>query len=175
MEMGMARNTAKNRFRVEGVQQTKNMVAFAKGIEKKLNELVNEGYDVEVHPREQGMLLIGSLQDPVSSSEGASEREPEREMQMHVHRSELSFGAVLLFHRFMESCEQGPGRAFAEDALKKAGTLVRGYNAHQLNAVIGELEKEATTHEKDCRGCALPGLLRAVASAVKETTKHQIQ
>src|SRR6202042_1614536 len=54
----------KKRVRVVGINRGRDMALYAKKLEKAINELTEEGYEVSPHEQRNGMLLMGTLRSP---------------------------------------------------------------------------------------------------------------
>jgi hypothetical protein len=172
----------KKRMRVEGIQYHPSMEQYAEDVEKKMLALIDDGYSMEIHEQDDGMLLVGVLRREEESGEHPFLRfmkglQARAAGPRYIHLGERSSELFERFETILDATHNL--KAFAEEAKKNATILVAGFNVEEITTSVAEFEKEAEAHPTMCGRpaghCILPDALRTAATILKDTAKTQLQ
>jgi hypothetical protein len=173
----VTKSEKKKLFRIEGVNYTKNLGADARKIETFMNDMVEDGYRVQINEEKHGILLIGQL---MKESEASPLVDLVAQLNAMQERGKQGSRSSELVEKFRVLLHDDPDiPAFTARAKEKAASFIRGFNADELSKVVSDLEKAAAEHDGDgnCKDddCNFSEFMRAIASVVKDAAKLQLQ
>jgi hypothetical protein len=166
----------KKRIRVIGINRGRDMALYAKKIEKAINELTEEGYEVSPHEQRNGMLLMGTLRSPSSLPAD----HPLARLLNNAARIDMdesppwSPKTVAIVGRFANVVrDEG---SFVKDTTKYAHECVKGYSMNDLEEVKGEIAKALEEHNKVCDSGDRRALFwTAVIGALTQVMQQNLQ
>lgn len=150
---------------------------YARKLEKALNFLVFEGYEItNIRDEPDGIIVLGEMKEKPSSTglldlllgpmEGVALKQP----SMSPPQSSKSPGLI------SQAIEANRVGMSDDKFVKKVVESLRGSSANELNRVADDFSMVADNHDKGHAddGCTFPALLRKVATSLREQAKAQI-
>lgn len=173
----------KKKIRVVGINRGKNLPAYAKKVEKAMNDLLADGYRVEPHEEPNGVLLMCTLK--------STEPEQEHPLARLLGGNPL----VLMAQRPTETSSTGWSprteeliKRFADEVtpetnfvleLQKPSVLRKctaGFSVPELETAKNEVSKAIEDHKPHCNGdCPRSRFWSAVVTAVTQVAQQNLQ
>lgn len=169
--------TTKKKYRIEGIEETA-IKDYAAKIAAAMNEMTDDGYNVQIIGQPHGALVFGTLQEPAPASPFM------RLLSLGLPQGDkaetLSPRTRELFARFSQSVPAHiePTRFPAEiGKLCSEGRLLSGFSAPELTQAADELEKDAEEHVATHSDptCVYPEFARQIAVAVRAVARNALQ
>lgn len=142
----------KKRIRVVGVNKGRNLELYAKKLEKVMNQLADEDYEISPHEQSTGMILMCTLRRPALDI-------PEHPLARLLGGLVVPMGGpqesapwspktIELVKRFAKVAHDKSD--FAKDMAKYGRECTKDYSVHDLEAVRTEVAQALEEHNKTC-------------------------
>jgi hypothetical protein len=178
--------TDKHTFRVTAVPYQKDFKKFAAELEKTMNTLLEENYEIRMETHPQGILVCAQKQ---AAGGAPSLPFPLNQLLQHqqlveqlvasapVELPHLSRDTQLLLGKLISSVDLEYPDTFKAQIEKFGETLFRKISNEDLVRMSKELEEDVRTHHDRCRDptCRMPSLATELASQIKRHIQLNLQ